>query len=223
MQVLKGILKKEQLAEIDRILAGARFQSGKDTAGDSAKAVKNNLQLPPGSDDAERVAGVVAPALARSHGYRTSAFPKLITPVMVNRHEVGMEYGLHVDNAYMKQGKGGVRTDLAATLFLSEPQSYDGGELSVHVGAMVQKIKLAAGDLFLYPANTRHRVEPVTRGVRHAAVFWIQSMIRSTERRQLVGDLDRALASMKERDPDAKELLALSNVYHSLLREWMEN
>jgi PKHD-type hydroxylase len=223
MQVLKAILKKEELAEIDRLIAGASFQSGKSTAGVTAKKVKNNLQLPMDSTEAERIGKVVSGALARSQSFRSAALPQLSTPVIVNRHEVGMEYGLHVDNAYMKHGKTGVRTDLAATLFLGDPKSYDGGELTVHNGTLAQRVKLAAGDLFLYSANTRHRVEPVTRGVRHAAVFWVQSLIRSSERRQLLGDLERAVQALKDRNPDAPELLTFSTVYNSLLREWMEN
>jgi PKHD-type hydroxylase len=222
MQVLKKVLNEDELAEATRLLGSARFVSGKDTAGTTAREVKKNLQLPANSAEGTRIGELVGAALKRHKSFFGAALPRASTGVLVNRHEIGMEYGLHVDNAQMRRGKEPVRTDLAATLFLSDPKSYDGGELTVHSGALVQKIKLPAGDLFLYPANTRHRVEPVTRGVRHAAVFWVQSMVRNAERRQLLAELERAAGTLRARDPQAPELLSLNAVYNSLLREWMD-
>jgi PKHD-type hydroxylase len=223
MHMLKKVLTGEELAEARKLLDGARFVSGKETAGPAAKQVKNNLQLAASSAESERIGQMVTAALKRSKPFHSAALPQTSTPVLINRHEIGMEYGLHVDNAYMRRGKEGVRTDLAATLFLSEPASYDGGELTVLNGALTQRVKLAAGDMFLYSANTRHRVEPVTRGVRHAAVFWVQSMVRNADRRQMLGDLERSAQTIKARDPAAPELLTLNAVYNSLLREWMDS
>jgi len=221
--ILKDVLRKEELREIGELLAGAEFVEGAKSAGTQARRVKRNRQLAAGSPAAERVTRMVEAALSRSNAFFTAALPRAMTPALVNRHEAGMEYGLHVDNAFMHRGKGaGLRSDLAATLFLSDPKSYDGGELAIHLPGQVQRVKLPAGHLFLYPANTRHRVEPVTRGVRLAAVFWTQSMVRDAGRRQLLFDLDHAIRSLTARDPEANELVPLSAVYHGLMREWME-
>jgi len=223
MQVLKRVLNDEELAGIQSALAAADFAADNKTAGFQAQKVKRNLQLPPGSTEQERLARIVNQALNRHKAFFAAALPSKLMPILFNRYEAGMEYGAHVDNAYMRAGgKQGLRSDIAATLFLSDPASYDGGELAIHNGQTVQRIKLPAGDMVLYPAGSRHRVEPVTRGTRDAAVFWAQSMVRQPDRRQLLFDLDRSVQGLIAREPEAPEILLLTSVYNSLLREWIE-
>lgn len=223
MQVLKRVLNDEELAGIQSALAAADFAAGNKTAGFQAQKVKRNLQLPPGSTEQERLARIVNQALNRHKAFFAAALPSKLMPILFNRYEAGMEYGAHVDNAYMRAGgKQGLRSDIAATLFLSDPASYDGGELTVHAGQMVQRVKLPAGDMILYSANSRHRVEPVTRGSRDAAVFWVQSMVRQAERRQMLYELDRAVQGLVSRTPEAPEILVLTALYNGLLREWIE-
>jgi PKHD-type hydroxylase len=224
MQILKQVLNEEDKAAIRDGLSKAAFAEGAKTAGAQALKVKHNLQLAADSAEQQRLSGIVTRALNRHPGFFASALPAKLMPILFNRYEIGMDYGIHVDNAYMggRCGKAGLRSDIAATLFLSDPASYDGGELTVHNGQMVQKIKLPAGDMVIYPANSRHRVEPVTRGKRDAAVFWVQSMVRQAERRQMLYELDRAIQGLVARQPEAPEILVLTTVYNGLLREWME-
>lgn len=224
MLILKRVLNDEELAELRGGLATASFAGGAKTAGPQAKKVKRNLQLPLAAPERERLGKIVTGALGRNKAFFSAALPNRIVPILFNRYEIGMEYGAHVDNAYMLglDGKGGTRTDISATLFLSDPAGYEGGELSIQVGPMVQRVKLPAGDMVLYPSNTRHRVEPVTRGARDAAVFWVQSMVRHDDRRQMLFDLDRTVQGLVTREPEAPEVLALTNLYNNLLREWIE-
>ncbi len=224
MLIVKGVLPADALATLRAALAKATFVDGATTAGPQAKKAKRNLQLARGSDEADNLGRIVSKALAQGGAFFAAALPHRVLPPLFNRYESGMEYDDHVDNAYMSGPKGQppIRVDVAATLFLSDPASYDGGELVVQAGAIVHRVKLPAGDMVVYPAGHLHRVMPVTRGTRDAAVLWVQSMVRDAGRRQLLHDLDRATQSLAARDPDAPEIGALTQTYHALLREWIE-
>jgi PKHD-type hydroxylase len=153
-----------------------------------------------------------------------SALPLRVFPPLFNRYEPGMAFGAHVDNAIREVSTSPlrVRTDLSATLFLSEPAEYDGGELIVDDTYGAHAIKLPAGDLILYPASSLHRVTAVTRGVRLASIFWVQSMVRDDGERSLLFDLDVAIGQVSERTPDSDAVVALTSCYHNLLRRWSQ-
>jgi len=164
---------------------------------------------------------VVLAALERNSLFVSASLPHRVYPPMFNRYEGGMTFGAHIDNAVrLLPGSGGkIRTDLSATLFLSDPASYDGGELMIETAGGSQRIKLPAGDLLLYPASTLHRVTPVTRGTRLACFLWVQSMVRSEEQRSLLFDLDRAIQQLAA---DVPARVSLAGCYHNLLRMWIE-
>jgi PKHD-type hydroxylase len=218
---LRDILAPVEIAEIASQLEAATFVDGLETAGRLAARVKRNLQLPQTDERGRNASTLVRRALGRSKAFLAAALPKALSEPRFNRYELGMEYGDHVDHALMGlDGKGPVmRSDLAATLFLSDPTGYDGGELVI---GGHERVKLPAGDMALYPASTIHRVEPVTRGRRDAAILWIQSTVRTERQRELLRQLDLAVTALAERDPSAREVVALSAVYHNLLREWAE-
>jgi PKHD-type hydroxylase len=219
---LQSVLDKAALERIRDALAGAKFDDGRKTAGKQAKSVKNNMQLDPAAEPGKSIGGSVAEALRKHAVFVAAAVPKTIAPVLVSRYVPGMEYGSHVDNAIM-WGQTALRSDIALTVFLTDPKDYDGGELTIEDSTFgVHRVKLPAGDGFLYPANTLHRVSPVTRGHRDAAVTWIQSLVRGVEQRRILFDLERIAAGMRARTPDAPESGTLSSVYHSLLRLWAE-
>jgi len=211
LTIIRKLLSPELLAQINARLAQAKWVDGLLTAGATAARVKRNLQLEPGPE-AQELAELVKKALMANDKFPPLALPRRLTPPLFSRYETGMEYGAHTDDAI--RSRDGVRTDLAATLFLSEPESYDGGELVVNSSA----VKPAAGDLVLYPATTVHRVAPVTRGVRLAAVLWIQSLVRSQEQRDLLLALHGAIARLGDH-PVAVNVEA---VQQNLLRMWAE-
>ncbi|HEY0465863.1 MAG TPA: Fe2+-dependent dioxygenase [Polyangiaceae bacterium] len=211
LTIIRKLLSPELLAQINARLATAKWVDGLLTAGATAARVKRNLQLEAGPD-AQELAELVKKTLLANDKFPPLALPRRLTPPMFSRYENGMEYGPHTDDAV--RSRDGIRTDLAATLFLSEPESYDGGELVVNSNA----VKPAAGDLVLYPATTVHRVAPVTRGVRLAAVFWIQSLVRSQEQRELLTALHSALARLG----DHPVSVSVEAVQQNLLRMWAE-
>jgi len=169
--VLSQMLPPAMLATLQAELASANWQDGATTAGGQARSVKANQQLDPADPVAKRGAAAISAALAKHNGFMAAALPRRHTQPMFSRYGPGEAYGLHIDNALRLQGNERLRTDLAATLFLSDPASYDGGELTIETGLGTPSVKLAAGQMILYPATTRHRVAPVTRGRRLAAVF----------------------------------------------------
>jgi len=219
--VLRQILTTQELLSLGAKLEGAEFASGLETAGPLSARVKRNLQLPATTPLAREVIDVVTRALRRSRAFHAAALPHALSEPRVNRYELGMSYGAHVDHGLMG-GATPLRSDLAVTLFLSEPDTYDGGELIIDDDGAPRSFKLPAGDLVLYPASTIHRVETVRRGTRHAVILWVQSMIASASHRRILLDLERVLATLIERDPDADEVVTLSAVYHNLLREWAQ-
>ena len=218
---IPGILKPDELASLRAMLAGAAFEDGGATAGFAAREVKRNLQVPQNSDLGRKCAPLVVEALKRNAVFFSAALPHRIHGPIFNRYDVGMTYGEHVDNALMGS-PATVRSDVAATLFLTAPEDYDGGELTVHDSYGAHRIKLAAGNMIVYPATSRHRVEPITRGSRVSAVMWIQSLVRSEMHRRMLFEMDVAIGSLRKQAGTEKEVATLTSVYHNLIRTWSE-
>lgn len=219
------VLTPDALARCRAIVQEADWQDGKITAGSQSEKVKNNRQLPEDAKASQAARAIVVDGLAKSALFFSGALPKKTFPPLFNRYDGGANsFGNHIDNAVRTSTVTGawVRTDLSATLFLSEPDEYDGGELVIEDTFGRQQVKLAAGDLILYPASSLHRVEPVTRGTRIASFFWIESMVRSDEQRRLLFDMDTAIIALRHRDGDSDESVRLTGVYHNLLRLWAE-
>ncbi len=221
---IPDVLTAAEVAQVREVLDAAEWVDGKVTAGYQARTVKQNLQLPEGHPVAVQLGEIVLAALARSPLFMSAALPLRVFPPMFNRYTGGGHFGTHVDTAIRALASTGqrIRTDISATLFLSSPQDYDGGELFVEDTYGTHSVKLAAGHMVLYPATSLHRVEPVTRGARVASFFWIQSMIRSDEDRSLLYDLDTAIQRLASEHPDNTSGVQLTGVYHNLLRRWAE-
>ncbi len=221
-----NVLSAEQLTRCRTLIENAAdWADGSITAGSQSARVKNNRQLPEDGEAARAARAMVLEGLSKNALFFTGALPKKIFPPLFNRYDGTMNsFGNHVDNAVRTWSATGahVRTDLSATLFLSEPGEYDGGELVIEDTFGQQAIKLAAGDLILYPASSVHRVEPVTRGTRFAAFFWIESMVRETEARRILFDMDMAILSLRQSLGDTDALVNLTSCYHNLLRLWAE-
>lgn len=219
------VLTPDALARCRAILADADWQDGKITAGSQSAQVKNNRQLPEDAPASQAARVMVVDGLAKSALFFSGALPKKTFPPLFNRYAGGANsFGDHIDNAVRTSAVTGawVRTDLSATLFLSEPEEYDGGELVIDDTFGTQRVKLAAGDLILYPASSLHRVEAVTRGVRLASFFWIESMVRSDDQRRLLFDMDSAIIALRQQHGESDETVRLTGVYHNLLRLWVE-
>lgn len=219
------VLSGDLLRQVQQQLADARWQDGKETAGPQAARVKNNQQLAFASDTARRLRPVVMQALDRQPLLFSATLPKRVFPPGFNRYGGDSNtYGSHVDNAVRHVPESGqrVRTDLSCTLFLSDPADYDGGELVIEDGPQPHSLKLAAGDLVCYPGSHVHRVNPVTRGARLASFFWIESLVRSREQRRLLFEMDQALLRLREKHGESAEAVALTGVYHNLLRQWAD-
>ena len=224
---LKNLLTADEVRAARTLLQApdAPWIDGRASAGDQAVRVKNNRQLAQDSAAAATLRERVLAALRRDPLFLSAALPKKIFNPLFNRY--GGEanaYGAHVDGAVLNSRATGerVRTDLSCTLFLSDPADYDGGELLVHDRAAPQRVKLPAGDAILYPGSSVHEVRPVTRGVRLASFFWIESMVRSGERRGLLFDMDMALLALRQRDGESAEATRLTGTYHNLLRLWAD-
>ena len=220
------VLTVEELSHARMLLANAQWQDGRATAGHQALDVKHNLQLPPQGEPARELAALVQRALARNALFMSAALPKLTMTPMFNCYQGGMTYGNHVDNAIRQSRTSGairIRSDLSATLFLSEPEDYDGGELIIEEMYGSQAIKLPAGDLVLYPSKSLHRVTPVTRGARVSSFMWMQSLVRDDADRETLFRLDIATQRVSsERGPKDQAVIELTGVYHNLLRRWTE-
>jgi PKHD-type hydroxylase len=223
------LFTKEQVAEARQHLLAAEWIDGRVTAGYQAQQVKHNAQIAEGSAAHQHVGEMVLKALARSPRFISAALPLRVFPPMFNSYAGGQTFGTHVDTAIRQDARTGqrIRTDLSATLFLTEPTDYAGGELIVEDSYGTHSVKLPAGDLVLYPATSLHRVDPVTRGARVSSFFWIQSMLRDDTQRTLLFDLDTAIqriaASAAAQTDGVKESsVQLTGVYHNLLRQWAE-
>jgi PKHD-type hydroxylase len=218
------VLQEAQVREARALLDAAEWVDGRVTAGHQSARAKDNQQLPEDSAAARQLGNMILAALERSPRFVSAALPLKVFPPLFNRYAGGQSFGLHVDNAVRQvRGTGHrVRTDLSATLFLAEPGEYDGGELVVEDTYGAHAIKLAAGDMVLYPASSLHRVNPVTRGTRIASFFWIQSMVREDAQRALLFDMDTAIQRLSQQAPGHPSALQLTGVYHNLLRMWAE-
>ncbi len=222
---IPSVLTPDELRHLQTALAQAPWGDGKVTAGTQSAQVKNNQQLPQNHPLTHELQTVVQGALKRNKLFFTATLPKQVFPPMFN-HYGGQSnaFGNHVDNAIrFVHGSGErVRTDVSATLFLADPDDYDGGELVIEDTFGRQQVKLPAGDMVIYPSSSVHRVEPVTRGARVASFFWIESMVRSDEQRRLLFDLDMTLLKMRTEQGDHAHTVALTSTYHNLLRMWAD-
>jgi len=221
------VLTPEELTQLRGLLIAADWVDGRITAGSQSGAVKNNLQLPEDLPAARQARQLVSVALARNPMFVTGALPRTVYPPLFNRYGGSSNaFGNHIDNAVRTHAATArhVRTDISCTLFLSDPASYDGGELVVQDTYGEQRLKFNAGDLVMYPGTSVHRVEPVTRGERLASFFWIESMVRHDAQRRLLFDMDMAILSLRQQaEPgkaDSEEIVKLTGCYHNLLRMW---
>jgi PKHD-type hydroxylase len=217
------VLDATQVADFRKRLAVAGWTDGRITAGYQSARAKNNLQLPESDAVALELSARVRAALDRSPLFFAAALPRRVFTPLFNLYKEGNGFGDHVDNAVRYEQTGQpVRTDLSATLFLSGPEEYDGGELVIGAASGTHSVKLPAGDMVLYPATTIHKVEAITRGERHACFFWIQSMVRDEGERTLLFNLDLAIQKLNQDHPGHAAAVELVGVYHNLLRKWAE-
>lgn len=221
-----ALLDPAQLSEVRTAIGAGEWRDGRATAGVQSALAKHNLQLANDGEAAQRAGGVVLRALAANALFQSSALPRRIVPPLFNRYEASdaHHFGEHVDNALRPiPGGGRVRTDVSATLFLSDPSDYDGGELVIEDSYGAHSVKLDAGDMILYPSTSLHRVEPVTRGSRMASFFWIESMVREDSQRALLLDMDAAVRTLAgELGDDHSAIVSLTGTYHNLLRRWAD-
>ncbi|MES2191037.1 MAG: Fe2+-dependent dioxygenase [Pseudomonadota bacterium] len=221
------ILNPAEIRQAREVLARAAWSDGRITAGEQSAKAKNNQQLPEASPETKELQGLVLAGLERSQLFFSATLPKQISPPLFNRYGgKANQFDNHVDSAvrYLRNGAGRVRTDISCTLFLAEPDEYEGGELVMeNRSGPEQRIKLPAGHMVIYPGTTVHRVEPVTRGYRLASFFWIQSMVRSSEQRQLLFDMDAHLIHLRSTIGETNSaVVGLTGTYHNLLRAWID-
>lgn len=235
---IPNVLTPDEVAQVRHLILGADWADGRITAGSQSAGVKKNRQLPEELPAAQQARHIVSVALARNPQFVTGALPKSVYPPLFNRYSGGANsFGKHIDNAVRTHAATArhVRTDIACTLFLSDPDSYDGGELVVEDTYGEQRIKLAAGDLVMYPGTSVHRVEAVTHGERLACFFWVESMVRSDAQRRLLYDMDMAITDLRRQDlaqnsqsdssslnSERSEVVTLTGCYHNLLRMWAD-
>jgi PKHD-type hydroxylase len=222
---IRDVLSKHDVAEFRRVMAAESWEDGRSTAGAQSAEVKQNEQLPPDGRVARALGERIIKALASNPLFISAAVPLHIFPPLFNRYVEGQFFGEHVDNCIRGDNLTGlrIRTDLSATLFLSEPEDYDGGELVVDDDYGSHRVKLPAGHLVLYPSTSLHMVTPVTRGARVSSFFWVQSMIKDSHARRMTFDMDNALQELVTRlgrnDPEVRKL---TNIYHNLIRYWAD-
>jgi PKHD-type hydroxylase len=222
-----NVLSKNDVADFRRIMDDCAWEDGRSTAGAQSAMVKRNEQLQPDSEVARQLGNRIISALTANPKFLSAAIPRHIFPPLFNRYAASGRhlFGVHVDNAVRGDRLTGlrIRTDLSVTLFLSEPDDYDGGELVIEDLYGSHEIKLPAGDLVLYPASSLHLVTPVTRGMRVASFLWLQSMIRDAHARSLIFDLDTSIQALVEKlGRDDREVVRLTGIYHNLIRYWAE-
>lgn len=212
------LLEGDTLALVRRVAQAARYRPGAETAGWHARVVKHNTQAQPA--DVAEAASIVSSALSAHPVFRAAALPQRLSPILFNRYAPGMDYGPHVDDALM--GSPRLRSDVSFTLFLDEPGDYEGGELVIDSAGGEEPVKLAAGACVVYPATHLHRVAPVVRGTRHAAVGWAQSLVREAAAREILFDLDTARRAVFEQQGKSETFDRLAKTYANLLRRWAE-
>jgi PKHD-type hydroxylase len=217
---IAGVLKAAEVATVMRELGEGAYEDGRVSAGLVAREVKNNLQVRRDAAAAQKCAPLLLEALRRNATFYSYALPHRIHGPIFNRYDIGMTYGSHVDNAIMGE-PAGIRSDVSATLFLSPPEAYEGGELVLQEHQSERRIKLASGSMVLYASTNVHRVEPVRRGSRIAAIFWIQSLVRDEPKREILYDLNEILAGLRDKLGN-NEQMALTSIYSNLMRQWAE-
>jgi len=218
------LISKAQVQHMRQVLSKAPWSDGKATAGTQSSQAKYNFQLPENCSQARQLGDEIYMALGQSALFMSAALPAKIFPPLFNCYREGQSFGFHIDNAirYIPGTPHKLRTDLSMTLFLSEPEEYDGGELIIDDTYGQHSVKLAAGDMVIYPSTSLHRVTPVTRGARIASFFWLQSLVKSDEQRRILNDLDLSIQYLREKLGDHAEIIRLTGVYHNLLRQWSE-
>jgi len=223
------LLSADQVAHIRDQLAATNWVDGKVTAGSQSAAAKNNLQVPEDAPVARALGEIILGALGQNQRFMSASLALRVFPPLFSRYDRGMDFRAHIDNAIRfvnsSLGTGApirVRTDLSATLFLTDPEDYDGGELVVEDTFGTHKVKLAAGDLVLYSASSRHHVTEVTRGSRWSSFFWIQSMVRDEAARTMLFDLDTAIQGLRQQIGDNEQVVSLAGLYHNLVRRWAD-
>jgi len=217
---IPGLLNAEQLDQIEPVLSGATFVDGSLTAGNLTKPIKKNLELD--RDKTEKsgeLKSLVSNALWRNTLFRAAAMPTRITPPIFNKHETGMFYGPHTDNPITGRTPG-VRADLAVSIFLSDPEKYDGGAVAIRTDGGEIKFRLPRGDALVYPSGVIHTIEEITSGTRYAAVLWLQSVVVDSNQRQILFELDRAAVMVNEKAPQSEESRLLIKAYGNLMRMW---
>ena len=217
-----NVLNPEQIARCREVMNRASWIDGRVTAGHQSAMVKDNRQLPEHSPEARELGDMIVAALERNPLFITATLPLRVFPPLFNRYEGGESFGAHLDNS-IRQIPGTplrVRTDISATLFLSAPEDYDDGEMMIDDVYGTHAVKLGAGDMVVYPASSLHHVKPVTRGVRLASFFWVQSMVRDDGTRTLLFDLDMAINKVNQVIPNNSAVVELTNCYHNLLRRF---
>ena len=225
LTVIPDLLDAAHVEHTRALIGQAQWIDGNVTSGHQSALAKRNMQLPDDAPEAQQAGQIVLEALGRSPLFIAAALPLKIFPPLFNSYEGGQAFGVHVDNAVRVQAGTGfrVRSDLSITVFLEDPQSYDGGELTIETNFGVQQVKLPAGHAVLYPSSSLHRVEPVTRGRRTASFFWIQSMVRDDAARQMMFDLDSSIQALAvDLGHDNAQVIRLTGVYHNLLRRWAD-
>ena len=224
MVQIPGLLSQAQVGEARRMLAAADWVDGRITAGAQSGQTKHNLQVPEDCQTARALGDMILSALGRNERFTSASLALRVFPPLFNRYDTGMDFGAHIDNAirFVKGANIRVRTDLSATLFLTDPADYDGGELVIEDTYGSHSVKLAAGDLVLYSATSRHRVTPVTRGSRWSSFFWIQSMVRDEAARTHLFELDNAIQGLRAQVGDNEQVVTLTGLYHNLVRRWAD-
>jgi PKHD-type hydroxylase len=225
MLAIPKVLTPDQVAALrEMLLASDAWVDGRATAGWQGAPVKRNQQIDERSEMAGRAGAMVLRALETHPLFISAALPNRVYPPMFNRYSEGMAFGAHVDGGVRLDPRTGLklRTDLSATLFLSDPDDYDGGELEIADAYGLQAVKLNAGDLILYPATSLHQVTPITRGERLASFFWVQSLVREDSRRKILFEMDQAIQTLNRTGADEPARAGLVGCYHNLLREWAE-
>jgi PKHD-type hydroxylase len=225
LNCIPNVLRADDVAEFRGIMAAAEWEDGRSTAGSQSAIVKKNMQLPTDGALSRKLGERVISALMANPTFIAAAVPLHIFPPLFNRYESGQFFGEHVDNAIRGDKLTGLRlrTDLSVTLFLSEPDEYEGGELIIEDYYGGQEIKLPAGHMVLYPSTSLHTVTPITKGARISCFFWIQSMIKDAHVRSMIFDLDHTIQDLAgQLGRDADEVRRLTNIYHNLIRYWAE-
>lgn len=222
---IPNILTAQEVQRAQALLQDAPWEDGRATAGVTSALVKNNQQLPFACEASRAIGEMVVQGLEGNSEFFAAALPHRLYTPRINRYTGGENYyGAHVDGAIRRVLPSGerVRTDVSCTVFLADPDTYEGGELVFTQGSLTHAIKLPAGSAVIYPGDTVHEVRPVTRGARLAAFFWVQSLVRCQVQRRMLYELDQAIAALREREPDAAEVVSLTGHYHNLLRMWAE-